>query len=83
MVEHIVIFKIRKETAADKVNEMTEALNGLKKKIPQLIEMHAGINFSPRNKDYGVILVSRFKNKADPEQNQRQCRGSNGEGLHL
>ncbi|MBL7996354.1 Dabb family protein [bacterium] len=65
MVEHVVIFKIKKNTPADKVKAMTESLNGLKNKIPELIDMHAGINFSDRNKDFGVMLVSRFRNKED------------------
>ncbi|MBL7958754.1 Dabb family protein [bacterium] len=65
MIEHIVMFKIKRNTPADKINSMTESLNGLKNKIPELIDMHAGVNFSHRNKGFDVMLVSRFRNKED------------------
>lgn len=65
MIEHIVIFKIKPNTPQNRITAMTDALNGLMNQIPQLMDMHAGINFSPRSKDFGVMLVSRFKHKED------------------
>jgi hypothetical protein len=67
MVEHTVIFKIIPGTTPDKIKAMTEALEALRSEIPQLLEMHAGINFSERNKGFGVMLVSRFRSKEDLE----------------
>lgn len=65
VIEHVVIFKIKPETPPHKISSMTDALNNLKWLIPQLTEMHAGINFSPRNKGFEVMLVSRFKSRED------------------
>lgn len=67
MVEHVVIFKIKDGTIPHKITAMTKALEDLRNEIPQLAEMHAGINFSDRNKGFGVMLVSRFKTKEDLE----------------
>ncbi|MBX7151299.1 Dabb family protein [bacterium] len=65
MVTHVVLFKLFPNVAQDKIDRMIAGLNGLKNEIPQLMEMHAGVNFSDRNKGYELMLVSRFKNKED------------------
>lgn len=65
MVEHVVLLKIRNGTADEKIKAMTDALENLIKVIPQLVEIHAGINFSDRNKGYRIMLVSRFMNQED------------------
>lgn len=67
MVEHVVILKIKAGITHDKVAEMARALEDLRNEIPQLVEIHAGINFSERNKGFGAMLVSRFKSKVDLE----------------
>ena len=60
MIVHTVLFKIKPGTSKDKVDSMTDSLNGLKKEIPELLELHVGVNFSPRNQSYDIMLYSRF-----------------------
>ena len=67
MIEHVVLFKIKAGVTPDKIMTMIKALEDLQNEIPQLAGMHAGINFSDRNKGFGVMLVSRFKTKEDLE----------------
>ncbi|NUM80847.1 Dabb family protein [bacterium] len=65
MVTHVVLFKLFPNVSQDKIDRMIAGLNGLKNEIPQLLEMHAGVNFSDRNKGYELMLVSQFVNKED------------------
>jgi hypothetical protein len=65
MITHVVLFKIAPDTPREKITSMTTALNALKNEIPQLLEMHAGINISPRSQGHEVMLVSRFNNTED------------------
>lgn len=67
MIEHVVLFKIKAGITTEKLTAMTKALENLRNDIPQLAEMHAGINFSERNKGYGVMLISRFRTREDLE----------------
>jgi hypothetical protein len=65
MVAHMVLFKIRNGIADERIKAMTDALEALREEIPQLAEIHAGVNLSDRNKGYHVMLISRFKNTRD------------------
>ncbi len=65
MIEHVVLFKIKAGVTSGKIMTMIKALEDLQNEIPQLAGMHAGINFSERNKGYGVMLISRFRTRED------------------
>jgi hypothetical protein len=65
MIVHVVLFRLFPRTPKEKIDAMTSALNDLKIIIPELMEIHAGVNFSMRRQGYDVMLVSRFKNEND------------------
>ncbi|HWI54037.1 MAG TPA: Dabb family protein [Symbiobacteriaceae bacterium] len=65
MVEHIVCFKLKPEITAQQEQEFIEMLRGLKGKIPAIVDLSAGRNFSPeRGQGFTVGLVVRFNDKA-------------------
>jgi hypothetical protein len=65
MIEHIVLFKLRPE-ASDSVKEaMLGHLLGLKDRVPGIVQVSAGKNFSSRAQGYTHGFVVRFKTRAD------------------
>jgi hypothetical protein len=67
MIEHIVLIRWKEEASQEaKDNAMTE-LRNLKGKIPGIVEVTSGINFSERAKGYTHGLVLRFKDRAAVE----------------
>lgn len=66
MIEHIVLIKLKPEFEA-KIDEICSALNSLKSKIPEIIEICAGRNISNRHQGYQMGLRSLFKSKEDLE----------------
>ncbi|NOQ25860.1 MAG: Dabb family protein [Bacteroidales bacterium] len=69
MIKHIVMWKLKnsengksKEENAAKIKLMLEDLNG---KIPGLVKLEVGIDFSDIENSSDVILYSEFKSKED------------------
>jgi hypothetical protein len=64
MIEHIVLFRWN-DTASSEAQEnaMTE-LRKLKNKIPGIVDLSCGTNFSDRAKGYTHGLVVRFTDRA-------------------
>jgi hypothetical protein len=63
MLEHIVLFRFKPEiTAITKEKIVTElmALNG---KVPSILDISAGPNFSDRNQGFEYGLVVRFADR--------------------
>jgi len=66
MIEHIVLIKVKPEFEP-KIDEICSALNCLKAKIPEIIEISAGRNVSSRHQGYQIGLRSLFKSIEDLE----------------
>lgn len=66
MIEHIVLIKLKPESE-DKIDQISEALRALKGKIPEIVEISAGRNFSARHQGFQMGLRSLFKSKEDLE----------------
>ncbi len=65
-LRHVVVFKFKEDTAAEKVREITEAFAALPKQIDSVVDFEWGLNSSPEGHDQGfthVFLVT-FKDKA-------------------
>jgi hypothetical protein len=69
MIKHLVMWKLKdfangnsKEENAAKIKLMLEDLNG---KIPGLIKLEVGIDFSNTENSSDIILYSEFKSKED------------------
>jgi hypothetical protein len=71
MVTHLVFFKMlpRAEGASAEENaaKLVNMLNGLPAKIPELVKLEAGIDFSRSPASYDVGLVTHFNSEADLE----------------
>jgi hypothetical protein len=67
MIEHLVLFKWKDGTADHEVAKAHAALAALKGKLPEIVDLSIGKNFSARGQGYQSGLVVRFRTKADLE----------------
>jgi hypothetical protein len=63
MVEHVVLFKWNEDAAPEAVQAAVDGLKALRFKIPGIIDISCGENFSDRNKGYHTGLVVRFDSR--------------------
>jgi hypothetical protein len=59
-VRHIVIFAYKAGAAADKIQQVTDALAALTKTIPGIKTFEHGVNNSPEGKNLGFTHVYQF-----------------------
>lgn len=64
MVEHVVLFKTTPEATQEQRERMIAELRSLKEKIPGIIDLTVGTNFSDRNQGFDIGLVVRFVDRA-------------------
>lgn len=64
MVEHLVMFKFKPEAGDDAIERAAAALRALKDKVPGVIHITAGKNFTARGQGHQLGLVVRLKDKA-------------------
>ena len=65
MIKHIVMWRLN-EAAGDKAENalrLKQALEGLNGKIPGLLKLEVGIDFSRENESSDVVLYSEFASK--------------------
>ena len=63
MVEHIVLFRWTKDASQGGIENALTELRKLKSKIPGIVDLSCGANFSERAKGYTHGLVVRFTNR--------------------
>lgn len=64
MIEHLVLFKAKPDAPPEKLDAMIKALTALKDKVPGILSISAGVNFSARAQGYTHGLVVRFADRA-------------------
>ena len=64
MIEHVVLFKVKAGTPAASVKAMVDGLAGLKTRVPGIVDLSVGANFTDRNNGFTHGLVVRFRDKA-------------------
>jgi hypothetical protein len=64
MVEHILLVRWTEGASAEAVDTAMAELRALKGKIPGILDLSSGTNFSVRAKGYTHGLVIRFKDRA-------------------
>ena len=64
MVEHIVLFKTTAAATDEQRQRAMAELKLLKDKVPGIIDLSVGRNFSTRNQGYDIGLVVRFVDRA-------------------
>jgi hypothetical protein len=70
MIEHVVLFKAKPDAPPEKLEAMLRALTDLKGKVPGILSISAGTNFSTRGQGYTHGLVVRFPDRAALEAYQ-------------
>lgn len=65
MIYHSVLFKWKPETPSDKIEAAIQALNALQGKVPSLLMIRAGVNFSDRSGGFSHLLISTFSSQTD------------------
>lgn len=63
-VIHMVLFKWKEGTASEAAQKAMEGLRGLENKIPGILELSCGENFSDRSQGFQCALLVRFENRA-------------------
>ena len=63
-LRHVVLFKFKDTTSAEKIKEIEDGFRGLQKKIPEIVEFEWGTNVSVENKSEGFThcFIVSFKN---------------------
>ncbi len=67
MFVHVVLFKIKEK---DKIGFVAEVLKSMENNIPQLKELEVGINEISEDRNYDVILQTRFDSREDMDAYQ-------------
>lgn len=78
MVEHLVLFKLKPDVTEDQKEQMIEGLRSLQEKIPGILHLSAGGNFSDRSQGYEIGLSVRFVDRQAldvyiPHPAHREC----------
>ena len=63
MIVHIVLFKWQEGTSSEKIQSVVTSLEALKDKIPQIMEISCGQNFSERAKGFEHGLLVKFSDR--------------------
>jgi hypothetical protein len=63
LIEHIVLIKFSLHTTQEQKEELIRRTLLLKEKIPGIIDIQQGFNFSTRSQGYEVGLTLRFQNR--------------------
>ena len=67
MVTHIVMFAFHNKNKEDNIEKAKELLNNLMGKVPSLLSMEVGINFSSEERAMDLSIITTFENKAGLE----------------
>lgn len=71
MITHLVFFNMLPEaegaSGTDNARKLVDQLNELPGKIPEIVELEAGLDFSQSPASYQVGLLTKFRTKEDLE----------------
>lgn len=67
MVEHMVWIRFKDTVQSDRIKTHLDGLRGLKEKVPQVVELSLGENFTDRAQGYTHGLLVRLKSREDLE----------------
>lgn len=65
MVDHLVLFTVKEDSPAEDVADMLQSLQALRSKVPSVIDITVGENFSERGGPYTHGLFARFQTPDD------------------
>jgi antibiotic biosynthesis monooxygenase (ABM) superfamily enzyme len=65
MVDHLVLFTVREDAPAAEVEDLLASLRALKERVPGVVDLSAGENFSERSGGYTHGIFVRFEDRED------------------
>ena len=65
MIIHIALFKFKQEIPKGQVEKVMEEVRIFKDKIPQIVEIYAGKNFSKHSRGFTHAIVIKFLSSKD------------------
>ena len=65
LVDHLVLFTVNEDASAEDIDDLLSSLRGLKKGIPNVIDLSVGENFSERAQGFTHGLFVRFQTADD------------------
>jgi microcystin degradation protein MlrC len=64
MIHRTVLVKFAETTTAEQLQEVVTRFKALKNHLTGIVDLQAGFNFAEKSKEYQVVLMVRFKDKA-------------------
>lgn len=64
MIDHIVLVKFSEATTQEQLQEVVDRFRALRPHLSGIVDLQAGLNFSPKNQGYQVVLSVRFEDRA-------------------
>ncbi|USK62545.1 Dabb family protein [Peribacillus asahii] len=64
MIHRTVLVKFAETTTTEQLKEVVARFKALKNHLTGIIDLQAGLNFAEKSKEYQVVLVVRFEDKA-------------------
>jgi Stress responsive A/B Barrel Domain len=64
MIEHILLLRWNDKTSQEAIDRAIGELRGLKEKIPGIVDLSSGVNFSERAKGFTHGMIFHFKDRA-------------------
>lgn len=65
MIIHIALFKFKQKIPKEQVEKVIEQVRDFKEKIPQVVELYAGKNFSKHSQGFTHAIVIKFQSSED------------------
>ena len=65
MIIHVALFKFKPEVSKEVIDNAMNEVRVLKNKIPHVLEISAGENFSKHSKGFTHAIVVKFNSKED------------------
>lgn len=71
MIVHIALFRWRENISQEQINGLMRSISNLKNKIPDVVSLYAGENFSKWNEGYthAVVVTTRTRSGLDSYRN--------------
>lgn len=64
MIHRTVLVKFAETTTTEQLKEVVARFKALKNHLTGIVDLQAGLNFAEKSKEYQVVLVVRFEDKA-------------------
>ncbi|GAE35197.1 Dabb family protein [Halalkalibacter akibai] len=64
MIQRTVLVKFAETTTEEQLQEVVTRFKALESHLKGIVDLQAGLNFAEKSKEYQVVLMVRFENRA-------------------